>query len=164
MLRATRQLTRTCASAGTAGLVAGCAGMAAMLPGAAAGALGAIGIGGSGVLARTFAPVAEPLFIASASLVVVAALACSRLVAASAVAGSTLLYLSMFQLASRAGGASMSMTSMQQSGRTAPHAEHFSFYAGLALLATAFALSLWRRRRHACRPLLRWPQLSPAPR
>lgn len=155
-------LRRVFALTGIAGLVGGCAGMAAMLPGAAAGALGAFGITGSGALARTLSPVAQPLFIASAALVVVGALACSRQVAAAAVAGSTLLYLSMFQLASASGGGSMSMTSMQQPGHgsTAPHAEPSTFYLGLALLAATFALSFWRRRHRACRPLLRLPQLS----
>jgi len=66
---------------GAAGVVGGCAGMVAMLPGATAGALGAIGIGGSSALARTLSPVAQPLFIASAILVLLGALACSRLVA-----------------------------------------------------------------------------------
>ena len=61
---------------GAVGVAAGCVGMVAMLPGAAAGVLGAIGIGGSGALARALSPGAEPLFIGSAVLVVVGALAC----------------------------------------------------------------------------------------
>lgn len=156
---------RACAGAGAAGVAAGCAGMVAMLPGAVAGALGAIGISGSSALARTLSPVAEPLFIASALLLVLGALACSRLVALLTVAGSTLLYLSMFQLASggtQSGGGSMSMMSMQRphDGSSALQADATSFYLGLALLVVALALSVWRRRRRACRPVVRLPRLA----
>ena len=144
---------------GAAGVAAGCAGMVAMMPGAAAGVLGAIGISGSSALARTLSPIAEPLFIASAVLVIVGALACGRLVALLAVAGSVLLYLSMFQLASgRSTGGSMSMMTMQRPHRASLQAEPVSFYVGLALLLSGFALSFWRRRRRQCRPLLRLPQ------
>jgi MYXO-CTERM domain-containing protein len=135
--------------------------MAAMLPGAAAGVLGAIGIGGSSTLARTLSPIAEPLFVASAVLVIVGALACGRLVALISVAGSFLLYLSMFQLASggvNSVGGSMSMMTMQPTHHGSPHAEPVSFYLGLAFLVAAFALSIRRRRRRECRPLLRLPQ------
>ena len=143
---------------GAVGVTAGCAGMVAMLPGAAAGVLGAVGISSSGALARTLSPVAEPLFIVSAVLVILGALACTRLVAALSVAGSALLYLSMFRLASgSSGGGSMSMMSMQRTHQ-ALHAEPVSFYLGLALLLSAFALSVWRHRRRQCRPLrLRQP-------
>ncbi len=150
---------------GAAGVAGGCAGMVAMLPGAAAGALGAVGISGSSALARTLSPVAEPLFIASAALVVIGALACSRLVVVLALGGSTLLYLSMFQLASSGAhsGDSMSGMSMQQphQGSSATHADEASFYLGLTLLVAALALSVWRRRRHECRPLVRLPRLAP---
>jgi len=138
--------------------------MVAMLPGAAAGVLGAIGISGSSGLARTLSPVAEPLFIVSAVLVILAALACSWLVALLGISGSVLLYLSMFELASggaTSGGGSMSMMSMRQSSR---HAEPASFYLGLALLVSALALRIWRRRRRHCQPLLRLPQLLPVRR
>lgn len=141
---------------GAVGVVAGCAGMASMLPGIAAGALGAVGITGSGVLARTLSPIAEPLFIGSAVLVILGALACSRLVAALGIGGSVLRYRSMFQLASggHAGPSSMAtMTSAHQ--HTALHAEPASFYWGLSLLVVAFGLSTRRRHRHECRPLLR---------
>jgi hypothetical protein len=77
--------------------------MASMLPGVAVGALGAVGITGSSALARTLSPVAEPLFIASAALILISALACSRLVLTLSGAGVALLYVSMFVLA--AGGA-----------------------------------------------------------
>lgn len=145
------------ATVGAVGVAAGCAGMVAMLPGAAAGALGAVGISGSSALARTLSPAAEPLFIVSAILVILGAIACSRLVAVLAVAGSVFLYLSMFQLAS--GGStsagSMSMMGMQRTHDAVLHAEPMSFYLGLALLLSAFAFSFWRRRRRQCKPLFR---------
>lgn len=149
---------------GAAGVTLGCAGMASMLPGVAVGALGAVGITGSGALARTLSPVAQPLFILSAALILISALACSRLVATLSGAGLALLYLSMFQLA--AGGAagnggSMSMTAMQHAGSTL-HANPQTFYLGLVLLLSAVALRLWRRRRHQCRPVFRIAQLGPA--
>lgn len=145
---------------GAAGVSAGCAGMVAMLPGAAAGALGAIGLTGSSALARTLSPVAEPLFVASAVLVLVGALACGRLVALFAIGGTTLLYLSMFQLASNGSsgarpGGSMPEMSQPHYGSPPLHADTTSFYLGLSLLVVAFALSASRRRRRECRPLIR---------
>ena len=121
-------------SVGAVGVAAGCVGMVAMLPGAAAGALGAIGISGSSALARALSPVAEPLFIVSAVLVVVGALACGRLVALLSVAGTALLYLSMFQLASgeSRSGSSMSTMTPQGTHHASLHAEAVSFYLGLA--------------------------------
>lgn len=112
-------------SVGAVGVAAGCAGMVAMLPGAAAGVLGAIGISGSSALARTLSPVAEPLFIASAVLVIVGALACGQLVALPAVAGSALLYLWMFQLSSggSTSGGSMSTMTMQGPHHASLHTE-----------------------------------------
>ena len=127
-----------------------------MLPGIAAGVLGAVGLTGSGVLARTLSPIAEPLFIGSSVLVVVGALACSRLVAVLAIGGSALLYLSMFQLASGGHGGAASMATMTGAHQhTVAHTDSAAFYFGLALLAVAFGLSARRRRRHECRPLLR---------
>jgi hypothetical protein len=144
---------------GAAGVAAGCAAMVAMLPGAAAGALGALGIASSGSLARTLSPVAEPLFVGSSVLVIVGALTCGRLVAILSVAGSVLLYLSMFQLAAggSSSGGSMSMMSMSDHRQAALQAEPVSFYLGLALLLTAFGFSFWRRRRHDCRAVVRLP-------
>jgi hypothetical protein len=138
--------------------------MVAMLPGAAAGALGAIGISGSSAFARTLSPVAERLFIASAVLVIVGALTCGRVVALLSVAGTVLLYLSMFQLASRGSTSvgSMSMMTMQRPHNASLHAEPVSFYLGLALLLVTFALGIWRRRQRECRPLLRLPRLMTA--
>jgi hypothetical protein len=140
-----------------------------MLPGAAATVLGSIGIGGSSALARTLSPVAEPLFIASAVLITVGALTCSRTVALLVTVGNVLLYLSMFQLASGSANnghtpmAGMSMgASTGRHGGT--HADATSFYLGLALLLAALALSTWRRRRHRCRPVLRVPRALPTPR
>ena len=151
---------------GTAGIGLGCAGMAAMLPSAATGALGVLGITGSGALARTLSPIAEPLLIASAVLILLSALACSRLVVILTGVGAVLLYLSMFQLAT--GGASgrrssMSMMTMQQPHhQSALHANAATFYLGLALLIGAATLRLWRQRRHECRPILRIPPLRTA--
>ncbi len=82
---------------GVAGVALGCAGMASMLPGVAVGALGALGITGSSALARTLSPVAQPLFIVSAALVLISAMRCSRLVVSLGGTGVVLLYLSMFQ-------------------------------------------------------------------
>src|SRR6516164_1757463 len=87
---------------GGGGVGLGCAAMVSMLPGAAASVLSVVGITGSSGLAIALAGIAEPLFIASAALVLISALACSRLVAALSAAGVTLLYLSMFQLATSA--------------------------------------------------------------
>lgn len=157
---------RLCRAAGALGVAAGCAGMVAMLPSAAVAVLGAVGITGSSALARALSPVAEPLFLASAALLLLGALACSRLVALLAVVGSTLLYLSMFQLASgtKTGSGSegsMSGMSMQpHHGISALHAEPLSFYLGLTVLVAAFALNFWRRRQRECRPLLRLPHVA----
>lgn len=145
---------------GAAGVAVGCAGMVAMLPGVVAGGFGALGITGSSALARTLSPVAEPLYITSAALILVGALACSRLVTLLAGAGTTLLYLSMFQLASgMSAGGSMSMTSMEAHGTaSSPSADVTAFYSGLVLLAATISLMTWRRHRRACRPLVRLPR------
>jgi hypothetical protein len=152
---------------GGAGAGLGCAAMVSMLPGAAVSLLGVIGITGSSALAITLGHVAEPLFIASAALILISALACSRLVALLSGAGATLLYLSMFQLATGAasGAGSMSMTAMRQSHHaSALHANAATFYLGLVMLVSAAALAAWRRHRHLCQPLIRIPQLRVARR
>jgi hypothetical protein len=140
--------------------------MASMLPGVAVGALGAVGITGSGALARTLSPVAQPLFIASAALIVISALACSRLVVALSGAGVVLLYLSMFDLVTGAAGeaGSMSMTDMRPSHHpgSALHANAATFYLGLVLLVSAAVLRVWRRGRQECQPLLRIPRAGTA--
>ena len=150
---------------GGVGVVAGCAGMVAMLPGAVAVALGVVGITGASAVARTFSPVAEPLYIGSAALVVLGALACSRLVTVLAIGGSALLYLSMFQFASAGtiSGSPMSGMAMDTDHSSNLHADPLSFYTGLAFLATAFALSSWRRRRGSCQPVLRLPLVTARP-
>jgi hypothetical protein len=155
----------TLSALGGAGVVAGCASMAAMLPGAIAGALGAVGITGASAIARTLSPVAEPLYVGSATLVVLGALACGRLVTLLAVNGSVLLYLSMFQLATggTTNGSSMSGMATHPNPNGKLHADPLSFYLGLAFLVTAFALSTWRRHRLACRPLLRLPLVTARP-
>lgn len=131
-----------------------------MLPSAAASVLGVVGITGSSAFARTLSPVAQPLFIASAALILIGALACSRLVLLLAAAGTTLLYLSMFQLASGAttDGGSMSMMSMEHRASSSFHADVTTFYVGLIVLVVALALAAWRRHGRECKPLIRLPQ------
>ena len=150
---------------GGVGVVAGCAGMVAMLPGAVAGALGVVGITGASAVARTFSPVAKPLYIGSAALVLLGALACSRLVTMLAIGGNALLYLSMFQFASgrTISGSSMSGMAMHADHGSDLHADPLSFYVGLAFLVIAFALSSWRRRRGGCQPVLRLPLVVARP-
>ncbi len=137
-----------------------------MLPGAATSVLGIVGITGSSGLAIALADIAEPLFIASAVLILISSLACSRLVAVLSATGATLLYLSMFQLANSGvatdDGGSMSMMAMQHSQQTSVHANAPTFYLGLVTLISSALLSAWRRHRHRCRPVLRTPQLRTA--
>jgi hypothetical protein len=151
---------------GGAGVGLGCAAMVSMLPGAAASVLSVVGITGSSGLAITLAAVAEPLFIASAVLVVISALACSRLVTALSATGVTVLYLSMFELATStatSGRGAMSMMAMQHSRQAAStHANAPTFYLGLVILISSAALAAWRRHRHKCRPLLPVPELRAA--
>ena len=151
---------------GGAGVGVGCAAMVSMLPGAAASVLGVVGITGSSGLAITLAGVAEPLFIASAVLVLISAMACSRPVTALSAAGVTLLYLSMFQLASASAtgdGGSMSMMAMHQPHHApSMHANAPTFYLGVTMLVSSTVLAAWRRHRHQCQPLLRLPRLRAA--
>jgi hypothetical protein len=151
---------------GVAGIVLGCAAMVSMLPAAAAGVLGTLGITGSSALARTLSPVAEPLFIASAALILISALTCSRLVVVLSAAGSVLLYLSMFQLATVASTGTASdpgPTSMMGIHESA-QADAPTFYLGLVLLVVAAGLAAWRRHRHECQPVLGFPPLHAARR
>ena len=136
---------------GAAGTAVGCAAMAGTLPAAAAGALGSAGIGETSILARSLGSAAQPLFIASALLLTVGALGCSRLVAVLAAGGVVLLYMSMFALA-HGGSGSMAMTAMQHG---AARVDAFTFYPGLALLLLSITLQIIRRHRGSCRPLLR---------
>lgn len=130
--------------------------MATSLPGALAGALGAVGITSSGVFARTLAPVAEPLFIVSAVMLVFGGLLCSKVVTALLASGSALLYVSMFVLAS-GGNMGVGMMAMTSTGHTTAvsRADALTFYAGLSLLAITIAAIVWRRRRAACRPVVK---------
>ncbi len=137
---------------GVLGSVLGCTAMAASLPATTAGLLGAIGVTGSGLLAQTLAPVAEPLFIGSAVLLAVGGLACSRLVALLVGSAGGLLYILMFVLPAGAGGA---MTAMTSSHAHASRADPTSFYTGAGLLLAAVTLNAWRRRRKSCHPILR---------
>ena len=140
--------------------------MVSMLPGATASLLSVVGITGSSGLAIALAGVAEPLFIASAVLVLISALACSRLVAVLSAAGVTLLYLSMFQLAgstSTGDGGTMSMMVMHHPRHpSGVHANAPMFYLGLVMLISSAVLAAWRRHQHRCRPLLHIPQLRAA--
>ena len=152
---------------GGAGVGLGCAAMVSMLPGAAASVLSVVGITASSGLAVALAGVAEPLFIASAVLVFISALACSRLVAILSAAGVTLLYLSMFQLTSAgargSGGGSMSMSAMTHSAQTpSVHANAPMFFLGIVALIGSAVLAAWRRHRRRCQPLLRIPELRAA--
>jgi hypothetical protein len=160
-------LRRAVGILGGTGVGLGCAAMVSMLPAAAGSVLGVVGITASSGLALTLGRVAEPLFIASAVLILLSALACSRLVVALSGAGALLLYLSMFQLATSnpSSGGSMSMMAMHQPHQaSASHANAATFYAGLLMLVSAAALAAWRRHRHQCRPLLRIPELRAARR
>ena len=132
-----------------------------MLPNAITGVLGVVGVTGSDALARTLSPVAEPLFIGSGALILIGALVCSRLVVLLAAAGTTLLYLSMFQLASGAtrGGGSMSMMSTQHRASSSLHADVTTFYVGLIVLVAALVLAAWRRNRRACNPVIALPRM-----
>ena len=142
---------------GTAGTAMGCAAMATSLPAGFAGAVGAVGISGSGAFARAFGGAAQPLFIVSAILLIVGALACSRVVALLAAVGGLLLYLSMFEL----GGGGDSMTTMAMNhAHTAVRAEPIRFYAGLGALLLSITLQIGRRRRRICRPVLRLRRAS----
>ena len=134
---------------GAAGAVVGCGAMAAMLPGVTASVFGGLGLAGSSVVGRALDPVAEPLFIVSAVLVIVGALACSWLATVLAGGGSVLAYLSMFVLTT---GGSSSMADM--GAMDGAHANGALFVVGAALLVASFVVPLVRRRRETCSPVL----------
>ena len=127
--------------------------MAATLPAGIANLLAAVGVGGTGILARLVGSASRPLFIGSALLLIAGALTCSRLVTALATSGTALLYLSMFELAGGHTG-TMNMTQMLH-GQAAARADAPSFYAGLAAVVLSLTVQWSRRRRRACRPILR---------
>lgn len=147
------RLQRALRPVGFLGVVVGCVGMASMLPGVAASILGAAGLTGSSLVGRALAPVAEPLFIVSAALLVLGALACSRLPTALATGGAVLLYLGMWVLPS-AGSPAGSMGAMTSAQGGAARADAATFWTGVALVVASFALSGWRRRRRRCRPFV----------
>lgn len=122
--------------------------MTAMLPGAAASVFAAVGLAGSTVAGRALATVAEPLFVVSAVLLVLGALACSRLAALLAATGSVSAFVGMFVLG---GGAAMGR--MGSMGATSPAAETL-FYVGAGFIVTSFATTLVRRRRRSCAPVV----------
>lgn len=96
----------------------------------------------------------------------VSALMCSRLVFLLAGTGTTLLYLSMFQLASgmSAGHSMATMSAQSDRAPSPPSADVTTLYLGLFLLAVAMVLMSCRRRRRECRPLARIPQALTARR
>ncbi len=134
---------------GAVGAVSGCGAMAAMLPGVTASAFGGLGLAGSSVIGQALVPVAEPLFVVSAVLMVVGALACSWLVTVMAGVGSALAYLSMFVLTT---GGGSSMASMGTTGGA--HANGLMFVVGTALIVGSFVVPRVRRRRGTCSPVL----------
>ena len=150
MLRIAARVIR---AAGAGGAVVGCGAMAATFPAGAASAFESLGLAGSSVVGREVASVAEPVFIASAVLVIVGALACSRLVTAMAAAGGVLLYLSMFVL-STGTSAEMSHTSSTVAMGGA-RANTALLTSGAVLLASSFVLPRIRRRRGTCAPVFR---------
>lgn len=142
---------------GTAGTGVGCAAMVASLPTGIAGVLGSVGVSGSGAFARALGGAARPLFVVSALLLIVGALACSRVVTALAALAGLLLYLSMFELGHGVGAGSDSMTAM---GHGAARADSLTFYAGLGALLLSITFQIWRHRRGTCRPVLRLRRAS----
>ena len=134
---------------GAAGAVVGCGAMAAMLPGVTASIFGGLGLAGSSVAGRALDPVAEPLFIVSAVLMIVGALACSWLATVLAGSGSVLAFLSMFVLTT---GGSSRMADM--GAMTGDHANGPMFLVGMALLVASFVVPLVRRRRGTCSPVV----------
>lgn len=115
--------------------------MVVMLPASLTDTLSSLGVEAESdwvqALARPLAPVAQPLLIASTLLLAVGALVCGRLPVAAAVTGGALLYLGMYVMTGRG-------------EQTQP----VLFYAGLAIFLAAPALTLWRPRIRACRPLM----------
>lgn len=123
--------------------------MAAMLPGVAASAFGGLGLAGSSVIGRVLVPVAEPLFVVSAALLVLGALACSWLDTVMAGVGSVLAFVSMFVLTT-GGGTSMAHMGAMGGAR----ANGVLFVVGAALIVGSFVVPAVRRRRGTCSPVL----------
>lgn len=115
--------------------------MVAMLPAGAASVFSLVGLGAGGgaiaALSPVLSPIAQPLLLASTALVAVSQVRCGRLAIASAAAGGTLLYLSMYAIT-------------QSNGR----AEAALFYPGLALFIASYLIPIVRRRLGRCRPIV----------
>lgn len=122
--------------------------MTAMLPAVAASTFAAIGLTGSTVVGRKLAAVAEPLFVVSAVLLMIGALACSRLATGLAATGSICAFVGMFVLTDGA-----TMAGMGSMGPSSPTAEAL-FYLGAALIAASFATTALRRHRRSCTPVV----------
>lgn len=120
---------------------ASCVPMLVMLPAGLTGVLASVGIRAQAGWVQTIAdplgPIAQPLLIVATLALAAGSLACGRAPVAAALAGGTLLYLSMYVL-TRPGGLS----------------DPALFYPGLALFLSSPLLSLVRPRLRACRPLL----------
>ncbi len=144
-----RFFARVLRALGAVGAVLGCGAMAAMLPGVTASVFAGLGLAGSSVIGRALVPVAEPLFVVSAVLLVAGALPCSWLVTVMAGAGSVLAYLSMFVLTT---GGGTSMARMGTMGGA--HANGALFVVGAALIVGSFVVPRVRRRRGTCSPVL----------
>jgi len=140
-----RLAARVLRAVGGVGAVAGCTSMTAMLPGVVASAFSAVGLAGSSAAGRALAPVTVPLFVVSALLLIVGALACSRLATAAALGGCVFAYVGMFVLAD---GASMGA----MGGSSAPSKAVFSL--GAVLIVVSFVITPLRRRRGTCTPVL----------
>ena len=133
---------------GGLGALAGCTSMTAMLPGVLASAFSAVGLASSSAAGRALAPVAVPLFVVSAVLLIVGALACSRLATICALGGCALAYVGMFVLAD---GASMSGMAAMAPSSTVSKAV---FSVGAALIVASFVITPLRRRHGTCAPVL----------
>jgi hypothetical protein len=122
--------------------------MITMLPAVAASAFAAVGLTGSSVVGRELAAVAEPLFVVSAVLLMIGALACSRLATGLAASGSICAFVGMFVLTNGA-----TMRGMGSLGATSSTGEAL-FYLGAALIAASFATTALRRHRRSCAPVV----------
>lgn len=121
-------------------LGASCLPMLAMLPATLVGVLSSVGIRSGtpwiDALSVPFSPVAQPLLIASATVLAVSSVRCGWPPVASALFGGSLLYLSMYVVTG-------------QEGRTLS----WFFYPGLVIFLGTPLAAIWRVRRSACRPL-----------
>ncbi|MDQ2728961.1 MAG: hypothetical protein M3Y91_14140 [Actinomycetota bacterium] len=89
-----------------------------------------------------------PLFVVSALLLIVGALACSRLATAAALGGCVFAYVGMFVLADGA-----SMGGMGAMGGSSA-ASKTVLSLGAVLVVASFVITPLRRRRGTCAPVL----------